>query len=281
MTVAAARTRTVAVALAAALGAAVAAHEPSAHAEAALVPGEWVAFTAPRVHGVAAADARVVVFVPDRKPETDERIPPAPASVPELRCGGAWQLITLRPKKLGARGAWGASPSGDGRWVWHPKHGASATSVVPPAMPDAAADYGDEFFFCANAPGEAPWTKVAHGKTLPGSWVTLVDAHRTTTLFVANTYSAEGDAIPDLPQKTRRIRCSSKQQPIAPSTARSVGGAARPRAPFGRWVPDPFGSRRWAWVPSAEMPFGLRPSASPPGEPEPVAHACSWFDDAD
>ena len=242
-----------------------------------LVPGQWVAYVAPK----ASQTMPRVVFVPERAPEAGERIPRLDRKGPavELSCLGEWQLQQWKPiVAKGARGGWGPSPSGDGTWVWHPKNAAATSvAVIPTDMPDASPDYGDEFVFCATTAGEPAWAKPADGKRIPGSWVTLVDGKRTTTLFVANTEAGEGDVLPELPTQERRIRCASKLHPRTSMSKSS--GSTRPAAPYGRWVADPFGSKRWAWVPRTEIPFALRPTASPPNPPARTAKgACSWFE---
>jgi hypothetical protein len=256
------------------------------------VPGQWVTYVAPALRP-RAPEIKLVVFVPERKPEADERIPArdsaAEKAPTELRCAAPWQL--LRPRKLPSpdgtsaaspqrgrdQGAWGLSPSGEDRLVWYPKR--AGASARPPAMPDPAPSAGDEFFFCAKAPGESPWTKAATGKIVPGSWVTLVDGKRTTTLFVANTTVADGDVLPDLPKQERRILCGAKLHPSGPNGM--TLGRTKPAPPYGRWVPDPFGSKRWAWLPSAAPPFAFRPTASPSDPPPVLRRKCSWFEDAD
>ncbi len=256
------------------------------------MPGQWVAYVAPRSKGTLTR----VVFVPERAPEAGERIPRMDRSGPaiQLRCLGEWQLrwkptVTPSPAK-GARGGWAPSPSGDDRWVWQPSGKAvtSANGVVPSAVPDVAPDYGDEFVFCAKNEGEAPWAKPT-GKRVPGSWVTLVDGKRTTTLFIANTTATDGDVLPETPPEERRIKCPSRSHPAtrtASSNAANASNAstARPVGPYGRWVPDPFGSKRWAWLPRIGIaaPFALRPtSSSTEAAKRSPRTPCSWFEAAD
>lgn len=268
-------------------GIAIGARESAAEGEGKLVPGDWVVYSAPALRA-RAADERLIVFVPERAPEPGEKIPGRSKAVVDKlavhRCVAPWQL--LKPQPARSAGGWGPNPNGDGRWVWHApsKSGAKVAPSIPEATPDGAPDYGDTFFFCAKSPTETPWAKDAGGKIVPGSWVTLVDGRRTTTLFVANTSVDEGDHLPETPKAEKRVRCASKLHPVSPPTPLAMP-RTKPVAPYGRWVPDPFGSKRWAWVPTLPSPFGLRPSASPPDPPRARPSRasgggqCSWFSD--
>lgn len=239
---------------------------PDAATEPRFAAGEWLVYVAPRA-------ARVTVFVASRPPREGEEFPPV-GKPSERRCAAAWQIKKPERSAVTARGGWAPSPSGDGRWAFFPSKPPKGKSKVE-GFPDRDVDYGNEIFFCAKERGEAPWLKSPTGKTLPGSWVTLADGKKATLLFVANTSAADGDIVPDIPEKVRRVRCDAASHPKGPPRDRNA--AARPSV--GRWVPDPFGSKRWAWLPYDTSPLSMRPPASPADEPRLAKKSCSWFAD--
>jgi hypothetical protein len=230
------------------------------------VPGAWVTYSAPSFYA-KVPDRKQTLFVADRPPAKDEKIPAVPKSaLPAYRCGAPWQFASA--PMISPPGAWVPNPNGDGRWAWMPSSSILGTPTPPP-LPSATPNLGDEIYFCAKAPGGAPWVKPPK-HVIPGTWIRLEDPSGggLTTYFdpKPNATVVDGDAVVEPPmQVSVTYKCAQALWP-------RVSGAwpdsrVRSPKPYGEWVPEPFGNPTWVWVGRANWPYNLRPPPMPTTKP--------------